>query len=509
MSTFNVREDVVIPETPKVVPDEVRFVYIPKVTPDSPGIATFNKNQFNVIYGNVSISNEYLSNWYNELRSKIPIYTPETIPENPPENYIVVKEDSIIIKKGGEIAVDDIEKLLWVSSALVESTSGSYQFDKNFTFKQKLYCYGETGKTVFAVDSVDGVGRIRYFGNMFLNNKDVATQEYVSNYAVQKLENNDSVGKVYMVEKNSSEPKLGCLSVTNYPNSILRRNQNSQVEVGTPINDFHAANKLYVDAELAKFDFIKVVEVLPETGLPNKIYFVPKADSQNQDLFDEYIWVNEAWEWVTTKQLEVDLTPYATKEWVEGVIPPVYTDDVIEKLLWLTVGMVKNGERYEFDKNAYFKKKFYCYGEGKSTVFKIDKTGVHVLQDLPLMINGEEAATKSWVEANFETRKFTFNFTAQGMSVTEIGDIEVPFGMTWREFIESEHNKIPNFPYGYAEFDKREDGTVVVRCDDAMLIVDVMGAETAEYEYGELRPNEVYPVHMDDVVQYPYYYYYD
>lgn len=73
------------------------------------------------------------------------------------------------------------------------------------------------------------------------------------------------------------------------------------------------ATKEYVENEIATFDFIKVVDALPKTGLENRIYFVPKADTQTQDLFDEYVWINDKWEWVTTKQLEVDLTPYYKK----------------------------------------------------------------------------------------------------------------------------------------------------------------------------------------------------
>lgn len=73
-------------------------------------------------------------------------------------------------------------------------------------------------------------------------------------------------------------------------------------------NDSNFATQEYVDNELATFDFIKVVDSLPESGLSNKIYLVPKADTQNQDLFDEYVWINNSWEWVTTKQIEVDLS---------------------------------------------------------------------------------------------------------------------------------------------------------------------------------------------------------
>lgn len=80
------------------------------------------------------------------------------------------------------------------------------------------------------------------------------------------------------------------------------------------------ATKQYVDNELATFDFIKVVEMLPETGLPNKIYLVPSAVATQQNLFDEYIWVDNNWEYITSKQVEVDLTDYYKKDQVNGLL---------------------------------------------------------------------------------------------------------------------------------------------------------------------------------------------
>ena len=86
--------------------------------------------------------------------------------------------------------------------------------------------------------------------------------------------------------------------------------------------------KDYTDEEIAKFDFIKVVDSLPSAGLPNRVYLVPKTDTQTQDLFDEYAWINKgteenpqyAWEWFTTKQVEVDLTNYTTTTAVNNAI---------------------------------------------------------------------------------------------------------------------------------------------------------------------------------------------
>lgn len=36
-----------------------------------------------------------------------------------------------------------------------------------------------------------------------------------------------------------------------------------------------------------------IVPQLPEQGVPNQIYFVPKADSTEEDKYDEYLWIKE------------------------------------------------------------------------------------------------------------------------------------------------------------------------------------------------------------------------
>ena len=66
--------------------------------------------------------------------------------------------------------------------------------------------------------------------------------------------------------------------------------------------------KAYTDNEIATFDFVKIVDELPEIGLPNKVYFVPKTESDTDNIFDEYAWINNDWEYFGTKIVEVDLT---------------------------------------------------------------------------------------------------------------------------------------------------------------------------------------------------------
>lgn len=105
------------------------------------------------------------------------------------------------------------------------------------------------------------------------------------------------------------------------------------------------ATKDYVEQEIATFDFIKIVEELPETGLPNRTYFVPKADQQTNDLYDEYMWVSNAWEFVGTRQIEVDLTNY-----VKNTDYATASKSGVLKKLTLDFG-VAPGEQYTGNSN--------------------------------------------------------------------------------------------------------------------------------------------------------------
>lgn len=53
---------------------------------------------------------------------------------------------------------------------------------------------------------------------------------------------------------------------------------------------------------------IEVVTELPETGEANVIYLVPKQTEDENNVFDEYIWINDDWELIGTT--DVDLSGY-------------------------------------------------------------------------------------------------------------------------------------------------------------------------------------------------------
>ena len=63
---------------------------------------------------------------------------------------------------------------------------------------------------------------------------------------------------------------------------------------------------------------VEVVQTLPETGEANTIYFVPKEGGANPDVYDEYMYINGAWEKIGST--EVDLSNYYNKTEVDGLL---------------------------------------------------------------------------------------------------------------------------------------------------------------------------------------------
>jgi hypothetical protein len=57
-----------------------------------------------------------------------------------------------------------------------------------------------------------------------------------------------------------------------------------------------------------------IVNELPLVGSGDTLYFVPKQDPETSDLYDEYTWLNNKWERLGEKQIDIDLDDYYTKQ---------------------------------------------------------------------------------------------------------------------------------------------------------------------------------------------------
>ena len=140
------------------------------------------------------------------------------------------------------------------------------------------------------------------------------------------IENGAEVNTIEKIQRNGTE-----LTITNktvnidVPISTSDLTNNSGFITNT-VNDlanYYLKTETYTQTEVnnligqIKTISIEVVDSLPETGESNKIYFVPK-DGTTGDIYNEYIWINNAWELIGSTQ--VDLTGYATETWVNNQI---------------------------------------------------------------------------------------------------------------------------------------------------------------------------------------------
>lgn len=64
---------------------------------------------------------------------------------------------------------------------------------------------------------------------------------------------------------------------------------------------------------LANIELAVIVSELPETGTPNKIFMVANSQTEGTNVFDEYLWINDAWEYIGSVQAQIDLSDYVKK----------------------------------------------------------------------------------------------------------------------------------------------------------------------------------------------------
>ena len=86
-----------------------------------------------------------------------------------------------------------------------------------------------------------------------------------------------------------------------------------------------SSSKIVSELANAGFD-VQVVQELPATGEAHTLYFVPSADPKTQNIYDEYLYANNAWEQVGSTA--VDMSDYYTKTQVDNLL--VDKTDIVE-----------------------------------------------------------------------------------------------------------------------------------------------------------------------------------
>ena len=85
----------------------------------------------------------------------------------------------------------------------------------------------------------------------------------------------------------------------------------------------------------------KVVTELPEVGEEHKIYLIVSTEQEENNLYNEWAYINGAWEMLGTYKATIDLEPYALKEDV-----PTKVSELENDLQYITVNEIPESETY-------------------------------------------------------------------------------------------------------------------------------------------------------------------
>lgn len=110
--------------------------------------------------------------------------------------------------------------------------------------------------------------------------------------------------------------------ITNAVNNLINYYLKSETYNKTEINS------LISQIQTSHFE---IVAVLPTVGERNVIYLLPRQITETGNIYDEYIYISNAWEKIGST--DIDLTGYATETWVNTQIANFLTQAQIQSLI--------------------------------------------------------------------------------------------------------------------------------------------------------------------------------
>ena len=110
--------------------------------------------------------------------------------------------------------------------------------------------------------------------------------------------------------------------ITNTVNNLTNYYLKSETYDRTEVNNLIRA------IQTAHFE---IVNILPPIGESNVIYLILRSDPETSNIYDEYIYINNAYEKIGST--DIDLTGYATESWVNQQIANFLTQSQIQSLI--------------------------------------------------------------------------------------------------------------------------------------------------------------------------------
>ena len=187
--------------------------------------------------------------------------------------------------------------------------------------------------TADGVLSAKGGGTTDY---SVLLNKPVLNTANTKSLAIDSNETINGIVSLHKISKTGSYEDLLNKPTIPTKTSDLENDSGFITNTVNDLTNYYLKSETYTQTEVnnligqIKTISIEVVDTLPTTGEDNKIYLVPKEGSTG-DVYNEYIWVNDAWELIGSTQ--VDLTGYATQDWVNNQIKDFLNESQVTQIV--------------------------------------------------------------------------------------------------------------------------------------------------------------------------------
>lgn len=149
------------------------------------------------------------------------------------------------------------------------------------------------------------------------------------------------------IENANTAAENANAAIANMENTYAKKNEIPEVSkfVTTTVDNlvnYYKKSETYTKEEIngligstSSINF-KVVDLLPETGESNIIYLVPSSKQEENNVKDEYIWINESWELIGSTK--IDLSNYYTKDQVNTTFAlktELTWDSITNKPTWI------------------------------------------------------------------------------------------------------------------------------------------------------------------------------
>lgn len=137
--------------------------------------------------------------------------------------------------------------------------------------------------------------------------------------------------KIISLYKNGEKYQIGSLSAEELAQirtdistidgdvNTLKTSKQDKLTAGSGI-EITSSNVINVTLDTTLFE---VVTELPESGVANRIYLVPMTDTEEKNMYAEYLYVNGAWEKIGEKQIQTDLSNYYNKGEIDGFLDAI------------------------------------------------------------------------------------------------------------------------------------------------------------------------------------------